>query len=191
MSKKIILHQEVINVSEPKEQHEKKQDNHPTHKQEMSFLFKAIFISFFGGIFWSFIGYLNYLFSFSVINPNMLLDPWALGDWKDKGIGVIVSIFLIGVLSIIVGLLYYVLLKKFKTIWIGFAYGLLWWAIVFVVLNPLFPNLKTIGELPANTIISSLCIYILYGVFIGYSISFEAAELQTKDESTDFQTANK
>ncbi|MEH7367342.1 YqhR family membrane protein, partial [Priestia megaterium] len=49
----------------------------------------------------------------------------------------------------------------------------------------------TIGELPANTIISSLCIYILYGVFIGYSISFEAAELQTKDESTDFQTANK
>lgn len=52
-------------------------------------------------------------------------------------------------------------------------------------------NLKTIGELPANTIISSLCIYILYGVFIGYSISFEAAELQTKDESTDFQTANK
>ena len=68
----------------------------------------------------------------------MLLDPWALGDWKDKGIGVIVSIFLIGVLSIVVGLLYYVLLKKFKTIWIGFAYGLLWWAIVFVVLNPLF-----------------------------------------------------
>ena len=94
----------------------------------------------------------------------MLLDPWALGDWKDKGIGVIVSIFLIGVLSIVVGLLYYVLLKKFKTIWIGFAYGLLWWAIVFVVLNPLFPNLKTIESFQLTQLFHP-SVFIFYMVY--------------------------
>lgn len=159
-----------------KEQYEKKQDNYFMYKQEMFFLFKVIFIFFFGGIFWSFIGYLNYLFSFSVINLNMFLDFWVLGDWKDKGIGVIVSIFFIGVLFIVVGLLYYVLLKKFKMIWIGFVYGLLWWVIVFVVLNLFFFNLKIIGEFLVNMIILFFCIYILYGVFIGYFIFFEVVE---------------
>ncbi len=65
-------------MSEPKEQHEKNRITNPTHKQEMSFLFKAIFISFLEGFSWSFIGYLNYLFSFSVINPNMLFRSMGI-----------------------------------------------------------------------------------------------------------------
>lgn len=49
MRKKFILHQEVINMSEPKEQHEKKQDNQPTHKQEISFYLKPSLFPFLEG----------------------------------------------------------------------------------------------------------------------------------------------
>ncbi|TYR82442.1 hypothetical protein FZC66_02295 [Priestia megaterium] len=177
-----------------KKQNQQKQDSAVSEssvKRESSFLAKTIVIGFVGGILWSFIGYLTYVFNFSEIHPNTILQPWALGAWKERWIGLVVSIFVIGILSMIVGLLYYVLLKKFKTMWVGIGYGLLLWAVVFLVLNPLFPTIKTVADLTFNTIITTICLYILYGVFVGYSISFEAAELYTNDQSSDSQTMNK
>ena len=46
----------------------------------------------------------------------------------------------------------------------------------FFVLNPLFPSLNPISELKRNTIISMVCLYLLFGVFVGYSISYEYNE---------------
>lgn len=160
-----------------------KQDNKPANQQiqskEGSFLAKAIVIGFVGGVFWSLMGYVTYLFSFSEIHPNTILQPWAFGNWKDRWPGLIVSVLIIGIISIGVALLYYVFLKKFKSIWFGIVYGAVLWAFVFLLLNPLFPSMKTIGELTSNTIITTICLYILYGIFVGYSISFEAAELNS------------
>ncbi len=160
-----------------------KQDNKSTHQQiqskEGSFLAKVVVIGFVGGVFWSLMGYITYLFSFSEIHPNMILQPWAFGSWKYRWPGLIVSVLIIGIISIGVALLYYVLLKKFKSIWFGIAYGAVLWALVFLLLNPLFPSMKMIGELTSNTIITTICLYILYGIFVGYSISFEAAELNS------------
>ncbi|MBM7701569.1 YqhR family membrane protein [Metabacillus iocasae] len=153
--------------------------------EEASFLAKTAIIGLVGGILWSFVGYLSYLFNFSEVSPSMILQPWVLGAWKETWIGTVVSILLLGVLSIVVALLYYAVLKRFKSMWVGIGYGLLLWALVFFVLNPIFPNVKSIWELEVNTIISTVCVYILYGVFVGYSISFEAAEIETKSHSSN------
>jgi hypothetical protein len=158
---------------------QKKDPNLEQNKVEepMSLVAKVVTIGLFGGIFWSLLAYLSYIFNFTVISPNLVLEPWAVGDWKDGVRGQFIGIAIIGILSIGVALVYYAVLKKFKSIWVGLIYGLVLWGLVFLVLNPIFPDLKTVNHLDRNTLITTVCFYILYGVFIGYSISFETNEL--------------
>ncbi|MCA1030702.1 hypothetical protein LCL95_06540 [Bacillus timonensis] len=151
-------------------------------EQPMSFLAKVIVTGLFGGIFWSLLAYFSYIFSFTEISPNLVLQPWAVGDWKDGTLGQFIGISIIGLLSIGVALIYYAFLKKFQSIWAGIFFGVALWAIVFYVLNPIFPDLKSVAELERNTIITTICFYVLYGVFIGYSISFEASEMNQQTE---------
>lgn len=147
---------------------------------EMSFIGKVVVIGLFGGIFWSLLSYLSYVFHFTELSPNLILKPWILGDWKNRVLGQFIGILVIGIISIGVAFLYYALLKKFKSIWVGAGFGIALWLIVFYVFNPIFPDIKTVAELERNTVITTICFYILYGVFIGYSISFEENEM--KDE---------
>jgi hypothetical protein len=151
--------------------------------QSASFLAKVVVIGLVGGILWSFIAYLASIVNLTEISPNLILQPWTLGAWKDKTLGNFISILLIGVISIVAALIYFAALKRFKSILVGMVYGVALWAIVFYLLNPVFPNLKTVKELEMNTVITTLCLYILYGVFVGYSISFEAAELEAASQT--------
>ncbi|EID45467.1 YqhR family membrane protein [Parageobacillus thermoglucosidasius] len=157
-------------------------------ERPMSLLMKAVITGFVGGVFWSLLGYLAYFFHFTEISPNMLLIPWVAGDWKYGKLGNYVAIFLIGLLSILVALIYYVVLRRIRGMWAGVLYGFILWFIVFCGLNPLFPNLESVARLERNTIITTLCLYILYGVFVGYSISFETQEM---DRQTQSSSANK
>ncbi len=63
--------------------------------------------------------------SFSEVSPNMILRPFVLGEWKKHGLGTIISIILIGMISIGATFLYFLLLKRLKTMWPGILYGLL------------------------------------------------------------------
>ena len=126
-----------------------------------------------GGLFWGIMGFLASYFSFTEIRPNVILEPWALGYWKNQWQGTIVSIILYGILSIGVAFVYYFLLRKFSGFWVGLGYGLVIFLFIFLVLNPFFPSMKPFLELSRDTIITSVCLYILYGVFIGYSINYE------------------
>ncbi|MFB8735143.1 YqhR family membrane protein [Bacillus sp. SL00103] len=40
------------------------------------------------------------MFHFSEVSPNMLLQPFVLGEWKKGGLDTFISIVLLGVLSI-------------------------------------------------------------------------------------------
>ena len=55
----------------------------------------------------------------------------------------------------------------------GVFYGITLWMIIFFLIQPLFPNTKQILELNVDTIISTICLFILYGTFVGYSISYD------------------
>lgn len=156
-------------------------------EQPMALSMKAAITGFVSGIFWSLVGYLAYFFHFTELSPNMILLPWNIGDWKYGKTGNYLVIFLIGLLSIVTALLYYALFRKIKSMWAGVGYGVALWVLIFYVLNPLLPSLRSVSELERNTIITTICLYILYGLFIGYSISFEAQE----SEYTQSQTTNK
>lgn len=143
------------------------------HEKPMSFMSKVLLIGFIGGVLWSGIGYFAYVFHFTEVHPNIILEPWALGAWKKQWLGTVFSILLIGVVSMIPALIYYAAFRKFTSIWVGICYGAAIFLLVFLVLNPIFPSMEPFGKLNKHTIITSICLYVLYGTFIGYSISYE------------------
>ncbi|MDQ0231939.1 hypothetical protein J2S19_003224 [Metabacillus malikii] len=166
----------------------KMEKDNPTLEQnkkepKMSQMGKVVTTGLFGGIFWSLLAYLASILNFMEISPKLILQPIALGEWKNNTLGEFIGIILIGILSIGVALVYYAILKRFKSMWVGIAYGAILWGLVFFILNPLFPDIKEIFELSRKTIVTSICLYVLYGLFVGYSISFDYNELTLAEEN--------
>lgn len=164
-------------------ENEKLEQNH--QEKPMSQFAMALLTGFVGGILWSGLGYFASVFNFTEVRPNVLLEPWALGDWKERWLGTVISIILIGVLGMVAALIYYSALRKFKNIFISILYGIVLFFLVFFILNPIFPGIEPLNELRRDTIITSVCLYILFGTFVGYSISYEEEEqkLRAKREN--------
>ncbi|WP_404452988.1 YqhR family membrane protein [Virgibacillus necropolis] len=154
------------------EKNEKLEQN----KQEKSYslLSRSLLTGFIGGLIWSTFGIILYYFNFSSVGPtSFLLRSWLNAEWTSEWLGDVISIGLIGVISIVVALIYYGLLKKMNSMWIGASFGIVLWGIVFYLLQPIFPNIPPLNDYDKNTIISTLCLFIIYGTFIGYSISYD------------------
>lgn len=167
-----IIGMEVLKLAE-----EEKQDSGQREREEpMTFMTLVILTGLIGGVFWSGLGYLAHTINLTEIHPRVILEPWTIGDWKSGWLGTVISLLLIGVISILAALIYYGTLRKFYSMWAGVAYGVILFLLVFFVLNPIFPSISPINELGRDTIITTVCLYILYGVFVGYSISYEEAE---------------
>jgi hypothetical protein len=147
------------------------------NNHSISFIQMVMVTGFVGGVIWSLVAYLSYFLQFTKIEPNILLEPFTVGNWKESWIGIVITIFVYGILSMGVAYFYYLVLKKLKSMWVGVFYGISLFLIVFFILNPIFPSMKPFFRLDSNTIITSVCIYVLYGVFIGYSISYEQSNL--------------
>ncbi|WP_059103275.1 YqhR family membrane protein [Shouchella shacheensis] len=145
-------------------------------QKQMNFPIKVALIGFFGGLFWSLIGYFSYYFSFTKIGPAFVLMPWALGEWKTGHLGQVLGVLVLAILSIAVAFLYKFCFQKINSMWVGVGVGILLWIIVFYIINPFVPQLKPVQSYDWHTLVTSLCLYVLYGLFIGYSISYEYAE---------------
>ncbi|WP_233569482.1 YqhR family membrane protein [Falsibacillus albus] len=156
-----------------------------TREKPMSFLMLTVITGFCGGVLWSGLGYLAYVFHFTAINPNVILEPWAIGEWKYSWLGIVISILAIGVFSIVAALIYYGMLRRMKNLWAGIVYGIALFLLVFIVLNPIFPSIKPFMQLDFDTIITTVCLYGLFGLFVGYSISYEENELRHYNEKKE------
>ncbi|RKL68759.1 hypothetical protein CR203_01550 [Salipaludibacillus neizhouensis] len=141
-----------------------------------SFISTVAVIGFVGGALWSLVAYFAYTFKFIPFGPAVILEPWALGDWKTGTLGQWLGILAIAIISIGVAFLYRVLLAKFNSIWPGIVFGFVLWLVVFVVLHPLFNTIDPITEMNRNTLTTSISLYVVYGLFIGYSVSYEYHE---------------
>ncbi len=133
-------------------------------------------VGFFGGLLWGVIFQICHYFHFTEIGPTFLLRTWVKADFVKGWMGVVLSILCLCIISIIFAYVYSFIFRKLTSYWIGIIYGIVLWAIAFLVLRPLFPGMKTVWELSKDTITTTLCIFILYGLFVGYSISFEYHE---------------
>jgi Conserved membrane protein YqhR len=159
----------------------KQLDQNKKEKPKSQFA-KIAVIGFVGGLIWSLVAYFAFIFHFTEIGPNFFLSLFQVGGWKEAIIGQLVSILLLSLLSIGVAFLYQFFFKQFQGVLPGMVYGVAIWAILFLMLPLFTPIIRPVNELQVATITTSVCILILYGVFIAYSVSFEAME-QRRDES--------
>ncbi|MNR52325.1 hypothetical protein D3C85_1721510 [compost metagenome] len=72
-------------------------------------------------------------------------------------------------------------LSKLPGPWIGIAYGVAWWALLYLLIGPWTGMMNWIYGLDRNTIITDLCLFILWGLFIGYSIALEYTEERERE----------
>jgi hypothetical protein len=166
---------EVVGVSDSPKLEQNKQEY-----QYTSFG-RVTFIGVFGGFIWGFMGYLAYLLNFTKYGPALILAPLqSVITIKHDVVKQIIGIIVLMVVSVIVSFGYKVMLGKIKTMWISIGFGMALWVIVFYILEPWIPGLLPVTKLGINTISTSLCLYALYGLFVGYSISFD---LGTNEES--------
>ncbi|WP_254854046.1 YqhR family membrane protein [Halobacillus salinus] len=167
----------MIKVTDkPKEQYQK--------ESPQTVFTKALTIGFSGGILWSGIGALTYFFHFSEVSAaSFLIRSYLQNDWSGTWLAEILAIIGVGLLSLVTAMLYYFTLKRQSGIWPGAVFGIILWGLVFVVLTPLFPAIPTFMELTSDTWVTTGCLFILYGVFIGYSISYEFQEFNQPSNS--------
>jgi len=153
------------------------------YPKRMSFPAMVFWTGLFGGLFWGTLGFLAYYFNFTEVRPNVILLPLLNAHWKYGWAGTVISIIIMGIVSVGAAFIYYLLLRKLNSIWTGIGYGIVMFLLVFFILNPiLFPNVKAIFDLSRDTIITSVCLYILYGVFIGYSINYEYENKKSQEK---------
>lgn len=161
-------------------------------KQEkpVSQLGNVVLIGFIGGLFWSALGQLSHYFNFTEIAPMIVLSSWKANSWTDGYLGIIISILICGLAGIAAAFLYYWILRKQDKLFVCIIFGALLWLLVHLVLVPVFPTMPTIREMDFNTIVTTLCLYILFGVFVGVSVSFDESERQRQKELDQQQSEN-
>lgn len=152
-------------------------------RKENNYIFS---VGFCGGLFTSGLAYIAHFLNFIPFGPGVLLQTlpmYSQTPWMRGPLGHIIGILIISLLSIVSAYIYYGLFRKMDTPWVGIWYGLALWVIIFLGLNQMIPNVKTVGELGLNTNITFVSIFIIYGLFVGYSISFEHKLKQLEKES--------
>lgn len=152
------------------------------NKMNKTVLRQTVFIGWIGGIIFGILIFI--LFYFKLIDPN--ISSMIIGKIKlfNHWYGKLVLLIFLSILSMIVTLFYYMIAKKMSQWYIGMFFGIFIWFIVctlyYIYFNQnLIFNQKTIHES-----INLLCLFILYGLFVGYSTSF-AYELQLTQLQTE------
>ncbi|UOQ93712.1 YqhR family membrane protein [Halobacillus shinanisalinarum] len=157
---------------QPKE-HKEQSKQEPPH----SVLSKTLLIGFIAGILWSGLGAISYYFNFSQVSAaTFIFRSFWQTEWTSTLLAEILAVGIVAVLSILVAFAYYVALKGKNGIWPGFIYGIILFGLLFYVMNPIFQAVPDFTQLTIDSLVTTICLFVLYGVFIGYSISYEFKE---------------
>lgn len=130
-------------------------------------------IGLYAGFIWGLIRWLVVALKFTDVPQAFLADPWvrraALGHWYWQWGGLLLFMLM----SALAGFVYWLLLRALRGPWPGIVYGAAWWAALFFAVGPMSGATLPAREIGWKSLISELCIYVAWGLFIGYSIAFE------------------
>lgn len=161
-----------------------KKDSHSEKQDNLSGIFsKALLTGFIGGLLWSAFGVIMYYFKFSEVGPkSFLLRSWLTAEWTNGWLGDVLSILLAGFISLLPAVIYFAVFKKINSMLVGILYGVILWGLIFYVLHPLFSNVPQLTDLQFKSVVSSICLFVLYGAFIGYAISFDYHNMKVREK---------
>lgn len=141
----------------------------------------ALYIGFFAGLIWGGFKQLFYFLEFTKAPPAFMLEPWlkaefirgAAGQWTGLGVFIL--------FSLAAACLYGLMLSRVRGPWPGIAYGFAWWIALFVAIGPYAGMTPKLGKLDMNSMLTEACIFVLWGVFIGYSIALEFTDDRVRE----------
>lgn len=128
---------------------------------------EAFSIGIWGALIWSFVGYIGYWLNLSKISPSHISKTFIKSEYLFHWQGILFSLLLLVFFSIIVSLLYVFFFSHIYTPWIGIALGAVIWY-----------GLLGWRKIDMNSFATTLSIFILYGAFVGYSLSIEFSSVE-------------
>lgn len=144
-------------------------------KESIQALKKRVAVTgFFAGLIWTSLWSFLAYFNFTELSPStFFLETWNGAAWVDSWTGQLFSILISSLLSIAVAYLYYALFRNLTGMLPGLVFGVVIWVILILSSSSLFVHIPFMNELDIDTIVTTLSILMIYGVFIGYTISYD------------------
>ncbi len=146
----------------------------------------SIRLGIYAGLIWGGIYIITYYLGFTKVLPAFLAEPFFLHDFLASWRGHFIGWFSFIVLSVTASLIYAAVLRKAKGPWPGFGYGLLWWAVLFG-LGPFVGMMKPLHKLDLNSLLTSSCLFLIWGCFIGYTITVEFTDETLREPFDNFR----
>lgn len=145
------------------------------NRGDVSYLLpKALGTGLVGGLFWTVVWGIMSYFKLVEVKPfriwEIIFHPVTFNHpWYFLLIGLALNM----ALSLLLAWIYYVCCKRVGHWIMGTIYGLLIWVVTYIAGPFLFSRESTLQTYTLETHIGLLCLLLLYGVFIGYSVSFD------------------
>ncbi|CAH1210190.1 hypothetical protein PAECIP111893_03161 [Paenibacillus plantiphilus] len=138
-------------------------------------------LGFFAGLFWGSFRWLMYVIHFTKVIPAFLAEPFFRTNFLVTAWGHVIGIVFFIIFSMAAALLYKLLLGRMTGPRAGIAYGMLWWAVLFVGIGPLLKMMAPLNKLGLDTVISEFCLFLVWGLFIGFTIAFEFTDEMSRE----------
>lgn len=127
-----------------------------------------------GGAFWTLLHYVAYFMNFTKIGPSVYVAPFFQDDVLNRPLAQFAGIGVATVLSVVIALGYAFSLAEFYSPWIGVGLGAGLFGAFYYGISPVFGlTKKPIHVLGMNTFATELSLFILWGLFVGFSLSTE------------------
>jgi uncharacterized membrane protein YagU involved in acid resistance len=143
--------------------------------------FFALYIGFYAGLIWGAVKIIENYFHFTTIVPGFLVEPFFKHEFLMSWQGVLTGWAFFIVFSVIAAFVYMIVLSKVKGPWMGILYGAAWWGLLYLLIGPLAGMMYWVNKLDWNTIITDFCLFLLWGLFIGYTISLEFTDERNRE----------
>jgi len=141
-------------------------------------------IGFYAGLIWGLVRWLATGLNFTNVNQAFLLDPFVprklLGSvyWQFAGWAAFI------LMSMLAALVYAAALGRLRGPWPGLLFGAAWWGLIYAWLGPIIGALPPLYKIGWNSIATDFCLFLVWGLFIGFSIAFEFHDEAGREPAT-------
>lgn len=141
----------------------------------------ALQIGFFAGLLFGMLRWMFYLMQFTKELPGFLVKPFYKDAFLAQGWGGVTGVVFFILFSIGAAMLYMLLMGRLKGPWPGIVYGAVWWALLFAAAGPFLGLTMPAWKAGWNTFSTEICVFVVWGLFIGYSIAFEFTDEASRE----------
>lgn len=159
----------------------KRKSNQQIGRGKTPLLPYALELGFFAGLFWGLLRWLLFALHFTIVDPGFLAEPFFKHSFIRSTPGHLVGLLFFIALSLVASVLYIFMLRRWKGPFPGIAYGILWWIVIFVLVGPKVGMLRPLNHLTWNSIYTEICVFVLWGLFIGYTIAVEYTDERIRE----------